>query len=329
MSGRRYVVVGAGAIGGTIGGLLAQDGHDVVLVARGAHLAALQGTGLDLRTPRGSTTLALPAVGSVAEVDWRAGDVALLAVKGQDTEAVLDQLVDAAGRHVPVVCAQNGVANERRALRRFPDVHGMCVMLPAVHLEPGVVAAFGDPSPGILDLGRIPRGTDDLDAELAGALRGAGFASEAHPAILRAKHRKLLMNLANAVTALCGTEALGTEVGAELVTAVMAEGEEVLAAAGIDVATAEEDAARRDGVFRIGTVEGVDRGGGSSWQSLARGTGTIEVDTLNGEIVLLARLHGVDAPRNARLQDLAHRAARERWEPGRVDPAELLADPPD
>ncbi|WCO66054.1 2-dehydropantoate 2-reductase [Iamia majanohamensis] len=323
--GRRYVVVGAGAVGGTIAGLLARAGRDVVAVARGPHLEALQAGGLDLRTPLGSWTVPLPAVGSVAEVGWRPGDVAVLAVKGQDTEALLDDLVAHADPSLPVVCAQNGVANERRALRRFADVHGMCVMLPAVHLEPGVVAAFGDPAPGILDLGRVPSGTDALDEEVAADLAAAGFSSHPHPAILRAKHRKLVMNLANAVVALCGTDALATDAGGELLGAVAAEGEAVLAAAGVDVASTEEDAVRRGDVFRIGEVEGVDRGGGSTWQSLTRGQGTAEGDTLNGEIALLARLHGVEAPLNVRLQQLVGRAAREGWRPGAVTPAEVLA----
>ena len=44
----RYIIIGAGAVGGTIGGCLALAGHEVVLVARGAHLAALRGHGLRL-----------------------------------------------------------------------------------------------------------------------------------------------------------------------------------------------------------------------------------------------------------------------------------------
>lgn len=314
----RYVMVGAGAIGGTIGGRLAQAGHDVVLVARGAHLAALQETGLDLRTPMGSAVVRVPAVGSVAAVDWRQGDVALLAVKGQHTADLLQELEAAAPAELPIVCAQNGVANERQALRHFAHVHGMCVMLPAVHLEPGVVGAFGEPVSGILDVGRYPSGVDEVDERLAADLDGAGFASAPHEAVMRAKHRKLLMNLANAAIAVAGLEATGSTA----VAAAVAEGEAVLAAAGIEVATDEEDGARRSRGFTIGTVEGVDRGGGSTYQSLQRG-GSVEVDTLNGEIVLLGRLHGVPTPVNESLRRLAHRAARERWPAGSMSLADL------
>ncbi len=64
-----------------------------------------------------------------------------------------------------------------------------------------------------------------------------------------------------------------------------------------------------------GVLNGVRTLGDSSWQSLARATGSIETDFLNGEIVLLGRLHGVPTPLNARLQDLANPFARERRPP--------------
>lgn len=317
----RYVVVGAGAVGGTIGGRLAEAGHDVVLVARGTHLDVLRSVGLDLRTPTGSTVLRVPAVESVAEVDWRDGDVALLAVKGQHTEDLLVQLEAVAPPGTPIVCAQNGVANERRALRRFAHVHGMCVMLPAVHLEPGVVAAFGEPVSGILDVGRFPAGVDAVDEQLAADLAGARFVSAPHAAVMRAKHRKLLMNLANAAVALAGPDAGRSAV----VAAAVAEGEAVLAAAGIDVATSEEDRARRADGFTIGTVDGVDRGGGSTYQSLQRGAGSVEVDMLNGEIVLLGRLQGVPTPVNESLRRLANAAARAGRAPASLSLAALEA----
>jgi 2-dehydropantoate 2-reductase len=77
--------------------------------------------------------------------------------------------------------------------------------------------------------------------------------------------------------------------------------------------------------MQIKPIAGAMRGGGSSWQSLQRGTGTIEVDFLNGEIVLLGRKHGVDTPVNAMLQRLANDAARRHAPPGSVTPEQLLA----
>jgi 2-dehydropantoate 2-reductase len=318
----RWVIVGAGAVGGVVGGRLAAAGHDVVLVARGAHLDAIRGDGLRLHSPEGKQTLRVPAVAAVTEHEWRPGDVAVLAVKGMDTPDVLRPLAAVAPPETPVVCLQNGVANERAALRLFPNVYGVTVMLPASHLAPGVVVAHSAPTPGGLDLGRYPTGVDDTAERLAAGLREAGFASEPRADIMRWKHAKLLMNLGNAIEALCGREAEGID---EIDALLREEGNAVLAAAGIDVATPEEDAARRKGLLNIQPVEGNPRGGGSSWQSLARGTGTVEADYLNGEIVLQARLHGVAAPANELARQLVNRAAREGTRPGSLTPAQFLA----
>jgi 2-dehydropantoate 2-reductase len=89
------------------------------------------------------------------------------------------------------------------------------------------------------------------------------------------------------------------------------EGKEALAAAGIAVASSEEDRARRGDFLQLGPTFSGEWQGGSSWQSLARGTGSIEAEFLNGEIVLLGELHGVPTPVNALLQRLAIRAAAE------------------
>ncbi|MEV4532685.1 2-dehydropantoate 2-reductase [Asanoa sp. NPDC049518] len=317
----RWVIVGAGAVGGVVGGRLAAAGQDVVLVARGAHLDAIRRDGLRLHSPEGRQTLRLPTVGAVTEHEWRPGDVAVLAVKGMDTPDVLRPLAAVAPPETPVLCLQNGVANERAALRLFPNVYGVWVILPATHLAPGVVVAHSAPTPGGLDLGRVPGGVDDTATALAAGLREAGFVSEPRADIMRWKYVKLLMNLGNAIQALCGPEAEGID---EVDALLRAEATEVLRVAGIDVATAEEDAERRKGLLTIKPVEGTPRGGGSSWQSLARGTGTVEADYLNGEIVLLGRLHGVATPANELVRQLVNRAAREGTRPGALTPAEFL-----
>jgi 2-dehydropantoate 2-reductase len=101
---------------------------------------------------------------------------------------------------------------------------------------------------------------------------------------------------------------------------VRREGTEVLRVAGIDVASMEEDRERRG--ERL--TPRLARGGGSTWQSLRRGTGALETDYLNGEIALLARLHGVDSPVNALLQRTANDAARNRLPPGSVRASDLI-----
>jgi 2-dehydropantoate 2-reductase len=314
----RFIVYGAGAIGGVVGAGLLDAGHEVVFIARGAHLDAMRGDGLTVRSPDAVRSYRVTAVGGPGEVGWRPGDVVLLAMKSMDTEAALHEL-EAAGAPpaTTIGCLQNGVANERAALRRFADVHGVCVLLPAEHLAPGEVVRYGRPVPGVLDVGRYPAGPSPA---LAATFREAGFHAESRPDVMRWKHTKLLVNLANAIEALCGRVDGIDEVAA----LARAEGEAALRAAGIPFASAEEDRQRRAGTFEVAEVAGRPRGGGSSWQSLKRGTGTVEADHLNGEIVLLGRLHGVPTPVNELARRLVNRAARDRTPPGSLTPAALL-----
>jgi 2-dehydropantoate 2-reductase len=319
----RFVVYGAGAVGGVIGGRLSEAGHDVTLIARGAHLEALRGEGLSLVDPDGPVTLRVPAVAHPADADLRDGDVVILAMKSQGTGSALSDLAAHAPAEIRVVCAQNGVANERMALRLFAHVYAMSVMLPATHLEPGVVAVHVAPVSGLLDVGRYPAGVDAAADDIAAALSGAGFASDARPDIMRWKYRKLILNLGNAVEAVCGPEAARSSPLGRL---VRDEGEECLRAAGIDAVSIEDDRERRRrGGFEIRDVPGHERRGGSSWQSLARGLGTVETDYLTGEIVLLGRLHGVATPANEVLQRLANQMAADGRSPGSVPVEDVLA----
>jgi 2-dehydropantoate 2-reductase len=309
----RFVVYGAGAIGGGIGARLVQAGQDVTLIARGAHYAAIRDIGLRLDTPDETVTVRPPVVDRPDALDLKAGDVVLLAMKTQDTAAALAALAAGAPPEVTVVCAQNGVENERLALRLFRNVYGVCVVAPMAHMEPGVVQAYSAPVSGVLDVGRYPGGVDDTAEAIATAFRSAGFASEARAEIMSYKYGKLLGNLGNAVEAICGTT------DPEISELARVEGRACLDAAGIEAI----DAGLAAYGITIRPIGDNLRVGGSSTQSLARGTGSIEADYLNGEIVLLGRLHGVPTPVNEVLARTADRMARTGLRPGAITVAEL------
>ena len=241
----RFVVLGAGAIGGSAGPACS-SGPDVTLVARGAHGRALDASGLHLEAPGETVTLPIPTVSEPALVSWTDDTVVLLGVKGQHTEHALTQL-SVAPPSIAVVCLQNGVENERRVLRHFADTYGMCVMCPATQLRPGVIQVHSAPVSGMLDLGRFPSGLDDRGQAIADAIDATAFQSIARPDIMRWKCRKLLMNLANAAEALCGPGGRFSP----LAKAAQREGVAALAAAGIDVASAEEDRERRGDLLQM------------------------------------------------------------------------------
>ncbi|MGW1778089.1 ketopantoate reductase family protein [Streptomyces sp. NPDC002143] len=326
----RYIIIGAGAVGGTIGGRLAEAGQEVVLVARGAHRAALAENGLRLRVPDAELTYRLPVIDGPGELGaLRADDVLVLAVKTQDGEAALQAWGPApvegggtAAERLPLVCAQNGVEGPRLALRRFRHVYGVCVWLPSTHVEPGVVSAAGAPLTGILHLGRYPHGTDDTARRIAADLEKAHFEAPVVPDVSRWQYAKLLSNLGNALEAVTGP--IDEPAAEALFERVRAEGAAVLRAAGIAYASAEEQRAVRGDKVTLVPLDGAPRGGGSSWQSLSRGAGSIEADYLNGEMAFLGRLHGVPTPLNELLQRLANEFARERRAPGSLPLPELI-----
>jgi 2-dehydropantoate 2-reductase len=255
-------------------------------------------------------------------VRWTGEEVVLLATKSQDSLAALAALRAAAGAGVPVVCLQNGVENERAALRFTDAVYGAVVMLPAAHLEPGTVEAYGAERTGMIDVGCYPAGVDERCEELCTALSRSNLDSDCAPDVMRLKYAKLLLNLSNVVSALFAPDARRTELS-ELVTA---EGRAVLGAAGIGHDAPEvTDIEARWRRWGVRAIEGRHHAGSSTWQSLARGTGAVETDYLNGEIVLLGRLHGVPTPINERLCALAAAAARDGTAPGTLSADELLA----
>jgi 2-dehydropantoate 2-reductase len=315
----RFIVYGAGAVGGVIGGRLFQAGHDVTLIARGAHRTAVRDRGLLLESPDESVTLRIPVAGHPRELPFEAGDVVLLGMKTQDTAEAVRALAAAAPPDVVVVCAQNGVENERLALRSFARVYGVCVVLPAAHLRPGVVQVYSAPVGGVLDVGRYPGGTDETAHAIAAAFRDGGFGATPRADVMDHKYGKLLTNLGNAAEVVCGPG----ESSGQVAALARAEGLACLHAAGI--AFTEADMSVYADVLDVRPVGGRRRFGGSSVQSLQRATGSVEADYLNGEIVLLGRAHGVPTPVNELLAHMANKMVRDRRPPGLVAPEEFLA----
>ena len=330
----RYVIIGAGAIGALLAAQLELAGHPVVLVARGNNLAAIRENGVTVRRPRSTERVRVPVVGGPEELQLGHEDVLVLATKTQDAEQVLGRWAwlpvsdqhgqpTLLGADLPVLTFQNGLATEDYALRRFGRVYGVSIAVAASYLTPGEVVSPSYPIIGVAWLGRHPATLDDrfgrrdvAAEQYAHDLREAGYDVGLVEDIRSYKARKLLVNLANGLGVL-----IGTDEERELVRGLLAdEARAVLAAAGIEVAQASP------GHLVVEEVSGHVRGRSSTYQSFARGASS-EVDYLNGEIVQLGRQHGVATPVNERLQRLLGAQAAAGLPPGVNKLADVLPPP--
>jgi 2-dehydropantoate 2-reductase len=333
------VIIGAGAIGGTLGGALAMASTPTLLVARGRHAEVLAADGMTMRTPDGTFHTEVTAASQPEQVRLTDRDVLVFTTKTQQLDLPLQEWADqpvhgargdvvgTAGQQLPAMTALNGVVAEEKALRYFRRVFGICVWLPAVHLEPGEVIVRSWPVAGQFHIARWPASAaSGDDAELLTALAqtwsAAGIRVCTPDDVAPWKYNKLLSNLGNAVGAL----AADAENASAVVAAVCSEGEHVLRHAGIEFVSFEASRATRADGPTMRPVPGWNgAASNSTWQSLSRQTGDVETDFFNGEIVRLAHRHGITAPRNAALARAARIAVRNGLGPGTYS-AEQLAE---
>ena len=140
----RIAVMGAGGVGGYLGGMLARGGHDVSLVARGAHLAAIRERGLRVIRDNEEFTVNCAATDNPAEVG--PVDVALLTVKTYQNAAAVPAMASMVGPDTTVLCLQNGIDSYLTPEEAFGANR---VMAGAVYIEagrdgPGVARQAGD-----------------------------------------------------------------------------------------------------------------------------------------------------------------------------------------
>jgi 2-dehydropantoate 2-reductase len=304
----RIAIVGAGAIGGYIGARLAQAGADVVLFARGAHLAAMQARGLRVVSPDGDVEVKPEATGDLRAIGR--ADVIVLGVKAHGLTTLAPQLRPLMGDGTIVVSTQNGIPwwyfqnypGELNGLR-LERVDPGGVIANAIEPERivGSLAYFSTDiaEPGVihhtegnrLSLGEPSGARSERARALAEVLIGAGFRC---PITTRFRHEiwvKLLGNVAfNPISALTGgtLEALvrHPETSA-VIRAIMAETEAVAATLGIELPISIEQ--RMAGAEKVGAHKT------SMLQDLEAGR-PLELEAIVGAVVELGERLNVPMP---------------------------------
>lgn len=337
------IVLGAGAVGLSLGARLAAGGRSVLFVAHGEDAArAIRESGVVVEDPgSGEVVRAAPARGGAAPgVDAAAGIAAaaaalrdpaagpvLLCVRADDTAAVAAELA-AAAPGASVASVQNHVDNEEILARTFPRVLGVVWRQTCTRVAPNAVRALGR---GRVVVGAWPEGGGgDVDA-LAADLRSAGFDVGVSARIVEDKWLKLCVNLMSAPNALVVPDDHTHAAFVEIKVRLLTEARDVLAAAGIparscdggDRSLEEEIAFQRASLAR-GTSARRLPVYNQIWAAL-RDRRSLEGHRYHRLLVELGARHGVATPQNARVLEALELAWREGRGPESVRARDLLA----
>ncbi|MEW5870696.1 MAG: 2-dehydropantoate 2-reductase [Chloroflexota bacterium] len=157
----KIAVMGTGGVGGYYGGLLAQQGHEVNFIARGAHLQAIQEKGLQVKSVHGDFTV-FPARASQEPAEIGLVDLVIFCTKTYDTETAARQIIPLVGSETTVMSLQNGIDAAERigAVIGSDHVLGSVTWISSAVESPGVikqVSQFRRVVLGELDSSLTPR----------------------------------------------------------------------------------------------------------------------------------------------------------------------------
>jgi 2-dehydropantoate 2-reductase len=294
----KIAMMGAGGVGGYYGARLAEAGHDVVFIARGAHAEAMRRDGLRIESPHGAAHIQ-PA--HVVTDPREAGvvDLVIIAVKLWDTETAARAILPLVGDATTVLSLQNSIDKEEviGAVVGARHLLGALTYIAVVISAPGVITQTGTNQRIVLgELGPLDP-LDDAAARrltvIAAALRSAHLDVEETPDIRRAIWEKFVFLSAHSAV----TAATRLPVGKlrhlaatrDLMLDAMREGAALARAEGIDLG--EPFLARQMAFLDALPPEAR----ASMAQDLARGN-RLELDWLSGAILRRAAAHALATP---------------------------------
>jgi 2-dehydropantoate 2-reductase len=302
-------VLGAGAIGAYVGAALARGGADVVLIARGAHLRAMQQSGVRVLSVRGDFEMRVEATDDLAALSG--ADVVLLGLKAYSLPEIAEAVAAQLGPETAVMAAQNGLpwwyfqghdGPLADLVLESVDPGGVlfsaieprrvvgCVVYPATEIvEPGVIRHVEGTR---LAIGEPDGSLSERCKAIAGALRAGGLKCNLEAALRNEIWLKLIGNAAfNPVSALCGAtlaELATRPETLELLRGMMSESAAVARALGVELRVGVErrlEAGLAVGDHKTSMLQDLDAGK------------RLELDCMTGAIIELAGRLGLETPR--------------------------------
>ncbi|HAY85202.1 MAG TPA: 2-dehydropantoate 2-reductase [Chloroflexi bacterium] len=184
-------VFGTGGVGGYFGTRLAQAGHQVTFIARGAHLESIRAHGLSLVSPLGGYVL-YPARATDRPLEVGLVDLVILGVKAWQVPEAAQAIRPMVGPGTMVLPLQNGIEAAGQliaALGKAPVLGGTCRIISKI-AGPGVIEHIGlEPTIFVGELSGVP---DERVNRLAGTLREAGIRTETPKNIVSALWQKFI-----------------------------------------------------------------------------------------------------------------------------------------
>ena len=298
----KICVLGAGALGCAIGGVLTEAGNEVWLVNRGqAHVDAMKQHGLVMRDQGVDRIVKVRATTDCREIASTAGpvDLIIVLVKSFHTRAAIESALPIVGEHTVVMSLQNGLGHEDT----LAEVVGRGKVLAGKTYAGGVMLALGHIIAGTqgkeTHIGELDGGISDRVSRIADTFNRAGLITTVSPNIMGTMWDKLLVNVATG--ALSGITRLPygelyqvPEVEACAIAAV-AEAMAVARASGIQLSITEP---RQPWVMAAAGLPPEFKA--SMLQSLEKGSVT-EIDYINGAVVRQGAKVGVPTPVNQAL----------------------------
>ncbi len=311
----KIVVMGAGALGAYFGAFLQKGGHEVTLIARGAHLQALQTKGLTLRFPTGDETVAVRAIADAAAAG--PADLVFLATKGYSNADAIEAIRPLVTARCPVMTIQNGISAPHDLAKAFG---AQCVLPATVAIGCGIVApgvVYGPAAPAKITLGEMDGAMSDRITAIQQAFQESSIPVELRSDVLTFLWQKLVYVAPRSVILALSRSSVGffpqVEGALDLFGDLMRE---YVAVGRAEGAQLDESMVEGQLAAARGGSAGPARGAGQmpSLQQDAEARKMLEVDEMIGAVVRLGQVHQVPTPIAAtlctllQLQDATNRA---------------------
>ena len=288
----KIIVLGAGAIGAYYGGQLARAGHDVTLYARKENLAAIRRSGLEIRTPEGSTVVKIAATDRDDELG--AADFAILGVKSYSLDSIGPVVRQVAEKGAAILPFLNGVETTDHLLALGVPraaLLGGVTRISVARVQPGLVERRGSIQSVII--GELNGRTTDRATRIATAFRDAGADARVSTRIEFDLWQKFIF--LSAIAAACGLARapLGVlrerPLGRRLLQRAVQEAVDVARARGISLP--DDEMAQV-----VGAIDALPPGTKPSFLLDLESGGQTELDVLSGAVSRYADEAGISAP---------------------------------